>query len=90
MEAKCELCGRKLQKSRHHPLRCVCCDVHEGQCRHRQPGPGADSLLEIGVRHLQAVRFLADMSKTGKCRCGEDVHHEGWLDCFRKVAKEAE
>ncbi len=35
---KCELCGRRKQLSlRKHrrPISCVCCDIHEHQCKHR-------------------------------------------------------
>jgi len=33
---KCDFCGRKLQISNRRPSRCVCCDVHDENCKHRQ------------------------------------------------------
>lgn len=32
----CQFCNRKKQTSKHwDETKCVCCDVHEGQCKHR-------------------------------------------------------
>lgn len=37
-QLKCGLCGRNQQVPKLRPAACVCCDVHEGQCKHRIGG----------------------------------------------------
>ncbi len=50
---KCLLCNRNKQESKHHDPRCVCCDVHAGNCRHKPgvPKDQADKGLEIFRAH---------------------------------------